>query len=263
MPYEFTVIDSHLRLPQQKQEAAFTRLNEAISCSPWIQGEADLFRYEYRKHYGNLPLSFGAMVELWGWVPLFEQTTGDLVGLTSYRTETEDEEREQQFLGLLAPDLEDESFVEVEIDHLRRRYLSFRGKMYRLDATYVYSSLDSVIAQTASPPFAQSEPLLSKQKTPAMKLYACSVVAWKAVPTQFGWRQQLKNYALAHTSLASTPVEHLKEAVANAIRDRDRLDGTWQIDVALCEIPGEVLASVYESTIRWIEGNLDAEQQAG
>ncbi len=147
MSYKVTMISSHIRLPRQKQDAILTHLNEAISSDPWMKAQAELFLYDYQKHGGDGPLSFSAILELWGWKPTFDQTTGDLVALTNLYTEREDERTLQLFFDLLAPGLDDEDFVELEINHERCRYVSFQGKMYRLDARYVYPSLPKTVLQ--------------------------------------------------------------------------------------------------------------------
>jgi hypothetical protein len=227
MPYEFTAIGSYIHLPKQKQSTVLARLGEAISHHPLMQEQADIFLYEYRKHKGNIPLSFVAMLELWGWYPTFDQTTEDLVALTSYRTEIEDEQIERLFAEALAPDLDDGDFVEVDIDHQRRRYVCFQGKICQLDAIYVY-------------------PSLYKQKTRG-KLYAGSVLAQKAVSTQFGWTQQLRSLAVSCLFPASISLEQIREELLNDVRKRHNLDGDWHLDVAFCEIPQQQIDAVSET----------------
>lgn len=158
MSHAFVVIDAHIRLPKQKQDAALARLNETIAHNSFLQGEAEVFLFEYQKQKGNEPLSFSAVVELWGWYPTFEEKTGDLIGLTSFQSEIEDDELlVQHFLELLG--LDDGDYVDVDIDHLRRRYRSFRGKISRLDATYVYPSVPAteMAVSTADRAFLESE----------------------------------------------------------------------------------------------------------
>jgi hypothetical protein len=144
-------IASSLRLPRSKQAHALNRIREAVEGGLVERHRLQVIKqYVKERHKTLVDLDLEEMLVLWEWDPAFEQGTGDLVKIHPLKDYSSDE---NQLFELLAPDIDDHGFVELENAENRYRVYFFRCMMHEQVAEYTYPPPEPSTGKIVTPPY--------------------------------------------------------------------------------------------------------------